>query len=65
MPQTTSYERWEGLGAELAKIGNQSSDPESSTEQASCKYGDQSSDPSEVVMHKDQCSRQPQLKGSG
>ena len=42
-------------------IGDQSSDPQSSTEQANCKYGDQSSDPSEVVIYKDQQRRQLQL----
>ena len=47
--------------AQIGKIGNQSSDPRSSTEQANCQYGDQSSDPSKVVIHKDQCSRQLQF----
>ena len=36
----------------IGKIGKQSSDPKSSTEQANCKYGDQSSDPSKVVITK-------------
>ena len=33
----------------IGKIGDQSSDPQSSTEQANCKYGDQSSDLFKVV----------------
>ena len=44
-------------GHRIGKIGKQSSDPQSSTEQANCQYGDQSSDPSKVMIHKDQCSR--------
>ena len=39
-------------------IGDQSSDPQTSTEQSNCKYDDQSSDPSKVMIHKDQWSKQ-------
>ena len=41
--------------------GDQSSDPQSSTEQANCKYGHQSIDLSKEVIHKDQWSRQLQV----
>ena len=55
---TTSYQgrtgRW------IGKIGDQSSDPQSSTKQANCNCDDQSSDPSKVVIHKYQRSRQLQ-----
>jgi len=34
-------------GHRIGKKGNQSSDPQSPTEQANCKYDDQSSDPSQ------------------
>ena len=34
----------------IGKIGDQSSYPQSSTEQAYCKYGNQSRDPSKVVI---------------
>jgi len=47
----------------INKIGNQSSDLQSLTEQANCKYGDQSSDPSKVVIHKDHQSRQLEIWG--
>ena len=48
-------------GSRIGKIGDQSSDPQSQTEQANCQYGDQSSDPSKVVICKDQWSRHLQL----
>ena len=44
-------------GRWIGKIGNQSSDPQSSTEQANQKYDDQSSDPSKLVIHKDHQGR--------
>ena len=49
----------------IGKIDNQSSDPQSSTEQANCSYGDQNSDPSKVVIHKDQRRRQLQVWWGG
>ena len=48
-------------GRWIGKIGEQSSDPRSSTEQENCKWGDQSSDPSKPVIHKAQHRRQLQL----
>ena len=44
----------------IAKIGNQSSDSQSSIEQANCKYHDQTSDLSKAVIDNDQRSRQLQ-----
>ena len=48
-------------GCWIGKISNHSSDPQSSTEKASCKFDDQSRDPFNVVIHKDQGSRQLQV----
>ena len=50
-----------GVGRAGHWIGDKSSDPQSSTEQANCKYGDQSSVPSKVVIYRDQRSRKLQL----
>ena len=61
LPWTTSLWAVEGAGCWFGKIGDQSSDPQSSTEQANCKYGNQSSDPTKIVIHKDQRSRQLQI----
>ena len=60
---TMNHFLW-GVGRAGCWIGKQRWEKQwstSSTEQANCRYGDQSSDPSKVVIHKDQHRRQLKL----
>lgn len=62
LPWTTSCEGWElRAGCWTGKKGWEKQWSTSSTEQANCRYGDHSSDPSKVVIHKDQHRRQLKL----
>ena len=64
LPWTTSYEGWGGVaraGRWIGKFDDQTSDLQSSAKQENCKYGDQSCDPSKVVIYRDERSGQLQL----